>query len=215
MAKAHARDAARIRHSAQTRALFQKKKFRAAPPCSAQERSEKKKIRTSADGAHAVQSRIQRKERKEDAMQVKATGLITCLFPTQCIARYTCLQPNCVGDRLNPLWKNLSLACGQRILAKCAGIRHSRCHLLLSLCLAWTQRGRALQRTLVRGSLSDARISCDVVTDVPLRVQTQARTFHRGTAQTRVHAACSWERRCAPMSALRNAPRPHVQVTAM
>jgi len=123
----------------------------------------------------------------------------------------TCLWPNCVGDRLNPLWKNLSLACGQRILAKCAVIRHSRCHLVLSLCLAWTQLGRALQRTLVRGSLSDARISCDV----PLRVQTQARTFHKGTAQTRVHAACSWERRRAPMSALRNAPRPHVQVTAM
>ena len=77
--------------------------------------------------------------------------------------RSLCLGPDCVGDRLNPLWKNLSLACGQRILAKCAGIRHSRCHLVLSLCLAWTQRGRALQRTLVRGSLSDARISCDDV----------------------------------------------------
>ena len=74
-----------------------------------------------------------------------------------------------MGDRLNPLWKNLSLACGQRILAKCVGIRHSRCHLVLSLCLAWTQLGRALQRTLVRGSLSDSRISCDV----PFLVQTQ------------------------------------------
>ena len=63
MAKAHARDAAKIRHSAQTRALFQKYFFCTAPPCSAQERSEKK-IRTSADGAHAVQSRIQRKEKR-------------------------------------------------------------------------------------------------------------------------------------------------------
>ena len=168
MAKAHARDDARIRHSAQTRALFQKYFFCATPPCSAQERSEKeKKIRTSADGAHAVQSRIQRKERKEDAMQVKATGSITCL------------RPDWVGDRLNPLWKNLSLACGQRILAKCAGTRYSRCHLVLSLCLAWTQLGRALQRTLVRGSLSDARISYDV----PFLVQTQPRTFHKGYNQ--------------------------------
>lgn len=51
------------------------------PPLALHRRGQRKqKVRTSADGAHAVHSRIQRKERKEDAMQVKATGSITCLY---------------------------------------------------------------------------------------------------------------------------------------
>ena len=91
-----------------------------------------------------------------------------------------CLGLDCVEDRLNPLWKNLSLACGQRILAKCAGIRHSRCHLMLSLCLAWTQLGRALQRTLVRGvarTILLFHIISARPSKQPLRVRTSLKVY--------------------------------------
>jgi hypothetical protein len=74
MAKAHARDAARIRHSAQTRALFQKYFFCAAPPCSAQERSEKEKKNERAPTVRTRCNREYSEKRKEDAMQVKATA---------------------------------------------------------------------------------------------------------------------------------------------